>query len=160
MPLFSKNGKTVNGKTRPAPLRAAFDRGPESADDEHSFAEAVVRTARDPLLILNSRLEVEIANEAFYSTFKVNRRESIGRSVFDLDHHHWNIPRLRELLQDILPRHSFFNDFEVTHDFEHIGRRTMLLNARTLKDPSGAAGRILLGIQDVTELLHFQAQMR
>lgn len=124
------------------------------------FAEAIIRTARDPFLILDAGLRVEKANEAFYTTFKVSREESVGRTVFKLDHGHWNIPKLRELLLDILPRHSFFNNFEVTHDFEHIGHRTMLLNARTLSETKGQGGRILLGIQDVTELLHFQAQMR
>ena len=162
MPAEAKNRKPVDGKLRPqGRLPATFEPGRAAVQEEgRDFAEAVVRTARDPLLILNGQLEVEIANDAFYSTFKVNRAESIGRSVFDLDHHHWDIPKLRELLEDILPRHSFFNDFEVTHDFEHIGQRTMLLNARTLKDEAGAAKRILLGIQDVTELLHFQVQMR
>jgi two-component system CheB/CheR fusion protein len=124
------------------------------------FAEAIIRTARDPFLILDANLRVERANEAFYSTFKVSREESLGRTVFELDHGHWDIPKLRELLEDILPRHSFFNAFEVTHDFENIGRRTMLLNARTLSETNGQHARILLGIQDISELLHFQAQMR
>jgi two-component system, chemotaxis family, CheB/CheR fusion protein len=124
------------------------------------FAEAIIRTARDPFLILDADLRVEMANEAFYTTFKVSRAESLGRTVFELDHGHWNIPRLRELLQDILPRKSFFNNFEVTHNFENIGPRTMLLNARTLNETGGQPARILLGIQDVSELLHFQEQLR
>ena len=123
------------------------------------FAEAIIRTARDPFLVLDSNLRVERVNEAFYRTFKVSPQESIGRTVFELDHGHWDIPKLRELLQDILPRHSFFNNFEVTHDFEHIGHRTMLLNARTLSEANGHR-ESSLGIQDITELLHFQAQMR
>jgi PAS domain S-box-containing protein len=128
--------------------------------DARDFAEAIIRTARDPLLILDGSLRVERANEAFYSTFKVSREDSLGRTIFELDHGHWDIPRLRELIEDILPRHSFFNAFEVTHDFEKIGRRTMLLNARTLSEGNRQRGRILLGIQDITELLHFQAELR
>lgn len=124
------------------------------------FAEAIIRTARDPFLILDAHLRVERANEAFYEAFKVSPGESIGRTLFELDHGHWEIPKLRELIEDILPRHSFFNHFEVTHNFEHIGRRTMLLNARTLSETAGQPKRILLGIQDITELLHFQGQMR
>ncbi len=124
------------------------------------FADAIIRTARDPLLILDADLRVERANESFYATFKVSPEESVGRTVFELDHGHWNIPKLRELIEDILPRHSFFNNFEVTHDFENIGVRTMLLNARTLSESAKSPGRILLGIQDVTEQLHFQVQMR
>ncbi|MEX2119868.1 MAG: chemotaxis protein CheB [Pirellulales bacterium] len=124
------------------------------------FAEAIIRTTRDPFLILDAELRVESANEAFYTTFKVSPAESVGRTIFKLDHGRWNIPKLRELLQDILPRHSFFNNFEVTNNFENIGHRTMLLNARTLKETSRQPARILLGIQDVSELLHFQAEMR
>jgi two-component system, chemotaxis family, CheB/CheR fusion protein len=128
--------------------------------EARDLAEAIIHTARDPLMILGADLRVQMANEAFYTTFKVSRAESEGRTVFELDHGHWDIPKLRELIEDILPRHSFFNNYEVTHDFENIGHRTMLLNARTLSETSGQRGRILLGIQDVTELLHFQAEMR
>jgi two-component system CheB/CheR fusion protein len=124
------------------------------------FAESVIRTARDPFLILDAGLRVERASEAFYATFKVSPAESVGRTIFELDHGRWNVPRLRELLEDVLPRHSFFDNFEVTTRFEKIGERTMLLNARTLSETSGQPARILLGIQDISELLHFQAQMR
>jgi two-component system CheB/CheR fusion protein len=127
---------------------------------ERDFAEAIISTARDPLLILDANLRVERANESFYTTFNVTQAESIGRTVFELDHGHWDIPKLRQLLLEIVPRHSFFNNFEVTHDFERIGRRTMLLNARTLGESKGRPARILLGIQDISELLHLQAQMR
>ena len=63
------------------------------------LAEAVIRTARDPFLILDSNLRVQRANEAFYSTFKVSPSESEGRTVFELDHGHWDIPKLRQLLE-------------------------------------------------------------
>jgi two-component system, chemotaxis family, CheB/CheR fusion protein len=124
------------------------------------FAEAIIRTARDPFVILNADLSIERANEAFYDTFKIPRAECVGRNIFELDHGHWNVPKLRELLEDILPRHSFFNNFEVAHNFENLGRRTMLLNARTLSPAPGQPARILLGIQDISELLDFQSRMR
>ncbi|HET9220835.1 MAG TPA: CheR family methyltransferase, partial [Terriglobia bacterium] len=123
------------------------------------FSEAIIRTVRDPLLILNADLRVHMANDAFYKTFHVHREESSGRRVFELGNHQWNIPKLRQLLEEILPRKSFFDDFEVTHEFESIGRRTMLLNARQLTIP-GQPERILLGIQDATETLSFQAAAR
>jgi len=119
------------------------------------IAEAVLATARDPLLILDADLRIQTANEAFYKTFQVSAAESEGCLIFDLGNGQWKIPRLRELLEGILPRNSFFNDFEVTHDFERTGRRTMLLNARRLAGDE-AAQRILLGIQDITEVLQFQ----
>jgi two-component system CheB/CheR fusion protein len=123
------------------------------------YAEAIIRTARDPLVILNADLRVHTANEAFYSTFKLHPAEVQGRLIYALGNHQWDIPRLRQFLEDILPRNSFFNHFEVTHDFESIGRRTMLLNARALRD-HGEGASILVGIQDVTELLQFQAEVR
>ena len=127
---------------------------------ERDFAESILRTATDPFLVLDDALRVERANQAFYTAFKVTPGEVVGRTVFELDHGHWNVPKLRELLNDILPRHSFFNNFEVSTKFEHLGHRTMLLNARCLSETSGQPARILLGIQDITELLHYQAELR
>jgi two-component system CheB/CheR fusion protein len=115
------------------------------------YAEAIIRTTRDPLLILNADLRVRSANEAFYSTFKVSAAESAGSLIYDLGNGQWDIPKLRTLLEEILPQNNFFDNFEVTHDFKSLGCRTMLLNARMLKDSSGESLSILLGIQDVTE---------
>ena len=101
------------------------------------------------------------ANDAFYKTFKVSSAETEGCLIYELTAMaQWNIPRLRELLEDILPRNSFFNDFEVTHEFEQIGRRAMLLNAPELLQGEGKTNLILLGIHDVTEMLQFQAELR
>jgi two-component system CheB/CheR fusion protein len=127
--------------------------------ESRDYAEAIVRTTRDPLLILNADLRVHAANEAFYTVFKISSAECEGRLIYELCNRQWDIPRLRELLENILPRNSFFNDFEVRLDVENIGQRTMLINARRLSGASQPA-RILLGIQDVTELLRFQAEMR
>jgi two-component system, chemotaxis family, CheB/CheR fusion protein len=114
------------------------------------YAEATFRTARDPLVVLRSDLRVEKANEAFYRTFKVTPQETENVLIYELDHGQWAIPKLRELLEEIVPRNSIFNDFEVAHDFERIGHRSMLLNARRLDSASGAPERILLGIEDIT----------
>ncbi|MGZ5565586.1 MAG: PAS domain S-box protein [Limisphaerales bacterium] len=126
----------------------------------HDDAEDIVRSAHNPVLILDAAMNVEKANEAFYKTFRVSPAEIIGRPVFELGHTQWNIPRLRELLGDVLPRHSFFDNFEVTHHFDGLGERTMLLNGRTLASSNGKPGKVLLEIQDVSQMLHFQAQMR
>jgi two-component system CheB/CheR fusion protein len=123
------------------------------------YAANTIKTVRDSLLMLDADLRVQHANEAFYKTFQVSPAESEGRLFFDLGNGQWKIPRLRQLLEGILPRNSFFNDYEVTHDFERVGRRTMLLNARKLAG-EGAAQRILVGIHDITEILQFQAATR
>jgi PAS domain S-box-containing protein len=125
----------------------------------HEFAEAIVRSVRDPLLILSADLRVRAANEAFYSTFKVSKAETEGRLMFDLGNREWNVSRLPQLLADVLPRNSSFDGFEVTRNFERLGRRTMLVNARALQQ-HGEDAAILVGIQDVTELLQFQAEVR
>ena len=93
-----------------------------------------------------------MANAAFYETFKLRANETEGRSFYELSNGQWNIPGLRELLGNILPKNNLFNDFEVSLDFEHIGRRTLLLNARSLRiSEEDLPNRILLAIDDITE---------
>jgi PAS domain S-box-containing protein len=115
------------------------------------YAEAIVRTARDPMIVLRQDLRVDTANQAFYKTFKTTPDQAEGASIYELGNRQWNIPQLRMFLEEILPRNSFFNDFEVTHDFPQLGRRTMLLNGRTLDQQPGTPALILLTIEDVTE---------
>ncbi len=117
--------------------------------EARDYAESILRTTPDPLLVLDAELRVETANEAFYNTFQINPDEAIGRRVYELGNGQWNIPRLRELLEEVLPEASVFHNFEVTHVFEEIGLRNMLLNARTLADAGNK--HILVGIRDVTE---------
>ena len=115
------------------------------------YAEATLRTASVPLIVLRADLRVNTANEAFYKSFQVAPAETEGALIYDLGNRQWNIPRLRELLEEILPKNNFFNDFEITHEFETIGRRTMLLNARRMENESGQPLRIVLAIEDITE---------
>src|SRR2546422_4198769 len=70
--------------------------------------------------------------------------------VYDLGNGQWNIPRLRQLLEEILPQSRVIHDFEVTHDFEQIGLCTMLLNARRLESEPAAPKQILLSVEDMT----------
>ena len=115
------------------------------------FAEAIVETVREPLVILNQNLQVVKVNKTFYETFQVAREDTEGRLIYDLGTGQWNIPKLRELLESILPAHSTFRDFEVTHEFERVGRKVMLLNASEIFNPNAQARMILLAIEDVTD---------
>jgi PAS domain S-box-containing protein len=124
------------------------------------YAESIIRTARDPIMVLGAGLRVVSVSEAFLQTFKLAQSETEGRLVYEVGNGEWNIPRLRELLEEILPRNRFFNNFEVTHDFESIGQRTMLLNARTLRESSGQPAKILLGIEDITERKQTEEALR
>ncbi|MBZ5727396.1 MAG: PAS domain-containing protein [Acidobacteriia bacterium] len=115
------------------------------------FAEAIVETVREPLVILNQNLQVMKANRTFYATFQVVPEETEGRLIYDLGDGQWNIPKLRELLENILPTRSTFRDFEVTYEFENVGRKVMLLNASEIFNPNEQARTILLAIEDVTD---------
>ncbi|HEY0728932.1 MAG TPA: response regulator [Pyrinomonadaceae bacterium] len=110
-----------------------------------------MRTSPIPLLILQSDLRVVSGNEAFYEVFEIEPEEAKGRSVYELANGEWNIPRLRELLENILPHEHWFHGFEITHTFENIGERTLLLNARRMEVEAGALERIVLAIDDVTD---------
>ena len=115
------------------------------------FAEAIVETVREPLVILNQNLQVLKANKTFYETFQSSQHETEGRLIYDLGNGQWNIPKLRELLENILPAHSTFRDFEVTHEFDRVGRKVMLLNASEIFNPHAQARTILLAIEDATD---------
>ncbi|MDG3008334.1 hybrid sensor histidine kinase/response regulator [Paludisphaera mucosa] len=119
-------------------------------DTARNFAESIISTVREPLLVLNADLHVKSANRSFYETFRVAPSETEGRFIYDLGDGQWDIPALRTLLEEVIPRDSTFNDFEVEHDFEDVGRKTMLLNARRFP-PEGKWDLILLAIADVTE---------
>ena len=115
------------------------------------FAESIVDTVRGPILILDGHLKIHFANRAFYHTFQVTPDETEGQLIYELGNGQWDIPSLRTLLEDIIPERSVFNDFELTHEFQRIGRKVMLLNARMLR--SGDTTKyIVLAIQDVTEI--------
>src|SRR5690348_13179878 len=97
--------------------------------DTRDYAEAVIE-AVPPLLVLDEKLCVQTANKTFCKSFKISARQTVGRLVYELGNGQWNIPELRKLLENVLPRKKVFKDFEVTHEFESIGRRTMLLSGR------------------------------
>ena len=135
-------------------LRAANDELSKASSilrTSGEFTSAIVESMRHSLLVLDSKLRVESANQAFCDDFHVTSQDSIGQLVYEMGNGEWNIPELRRLLENILPNHSVFDDFEVTHTFRHIGTRTMLLNARSLKGGDAGPGRIVLVIADVTD---------
>lgn len=118
-------------------------------DDIQNYAQNIVDTVREPLLILDATLRVRSANRAFYQTFHVSPAETEGRLIYELGNGQWDIPDLRTLLEDIVPKSSVFDDFELEHTFPDIGRRVMLLNARKLQ--AGKHGELLvLAMEDVT----------
>ena len=105
----------------------------------------------EPLLVLDSGLKVILASHSFYGIFKVKPEDTVGRLIYDLGNKQWDIPRLRELLETILPEKTTFDNYEVEHDFTTIGKRIMLLNARQIEQGLGKERNILLAIEDITE---------
>jgi two-component system CheB/CheR fusion protein len=118
-------------------------------DQTREYADTIVESAREPILVLDANLQVTAANPAFYRAFEVSPEETEGRLIFELGNGQWNIPRLRQLLEEVVPRNSRVDDFAMSHNFAGLGQRDMLLNARRVELQPGSAF-ILLSIEDVT----------
>jgi two-component system cell cycle sensor histidine kinase PleC len=129
----------------------------KSADEASEFAESVINTVREPLISLDQDLRVVSVSRSFYEFFKVKPEETMGQLIYDLGNKQWNIPKLRELLETILPQKTTFNNYEVEHNFAGIGRRIMLLNARQIERGLGKERIILLAIEDITERKEIEA---
>jgi two-component sensor histidine kinase len=118
---------------------------------EHVQAQSIVDTVREPLLVLDRDLRVVAASRSFYETFRVERDETVGQLLYELGSGQWDIPDLRRLLEDVIPRSRAVEGYEVEHAFPDLGRRTMLLSARRLFHPDNTGTTLLLAIEDVTE---------
>ena len=127
-----------------------YDRN-EQLNLSRLYAESIVTTIREPLLILTSDLHIRGCNHSFYIKFRTTEEETEGRFLFDLGNKQWNIPALRLMLEKMLPEKSSITDFEVRHHFPDLGERVMLLNASRILRDSGEEQLILLAIEDVTE---------
>jgi hypothetical protein len=134
------------------------------ADELWSFAwtyiKTVVDTLREPFLILDKDLRVLSANRTFYAFFKVEQKATEGKLVYDLGDGQWNIPKLKILLEDILPKNTFFADFHVEHDFPTIGKKIMLLNARRVHTADEETPIMLLAMEDITRQKQLEDQLR
>ena len=132
----------------------------DAVDEARIYAEAIVETIRQPLLILDGTLRVKSANRSFFDTFQVDEQESVGNLVYELGNGQWDIPLLRTVLDDVLLKDVPITNFEVKHDFRDIGHRNMLLNARMLARKDGREALILLAIEDITERRRSETALR
>lgn len=119
--------------------------------DACALAQAIVDTVREPVLVLDKDLRVIAASRSFYSAFKVRPENTQGRHLYALGDGQWDIPKLRELLETIIPEHCVMQGYEVEHVFPDLGKRTICLNARQVFYEGGAGTTILLGMEDVTD---------
>jgi hypothetical protein len=112
------------------------------------------------MLVLDTNLCVVSASRAFLSTFRVTPEATEGRLIYELGNGQWDIPALRRLLEEVVPRETEFNGYRVEHDFPGLGRRVMLLNARKLWRPGNHTEMLLLAIEDVTERSDAEDRLR
>ncbi len=122
--------------------------------------EEIVETIREPLIVLDSDLRVLSANRSFYDSFNVTPEETTGNLIYDLGNRQWDIPRLRTLLEDILPKNNKFDDYEVEHIFSGVGHKIMLLNARRIIHKEIGSQMILLAIEDITERRRIENELK
>ena len=118
--------------------------------EARDYADAIIETVREPLIVLNKDLQVVTANQAYYKSFRVTPDSVENKVLYELQNGRWNIPLLRSLLEDILEKNSFFNDFVVDNETSDIGRRIMLLNARRVVREGSETPLILLAVEDIT----------
>jgi len=123
----------------------------------HVQSQGIVDTLQEPLIVLDRSFCVVNANPAFLRTFEAKRDDVLGQNLFQLGNGQWDIRELRELLADVVPKARAVVDYQVTHDFPEIGRRTMLLTARRLQHPDENSTEMLLVFEDVTNQHHEDA---
>jgi two-component system CheB/CheR fusion protein len=116
-----------------------------------AYAQSIVDTVREPMLVLDRTLHIRTASRAFFDLFGVSREDTEGHFIYDVGNGQWNIPALRTLLESVLQDSKEFQDFEVTHDFPQLGRRVMLINARKIWTKENHSLLVLMAIEDVTE---------
>ena len=117
------------------------------------YAEAIVETVRDPLLVLGGDLRVKSANAAFYGLFRVAERDTTGRLVYELGSGQWDLPKLRLLLEEMLPEQGQINEFLVEIPVAQLGLRHLCLNARRIESEDKRPELILIALEDITDRL-------
>ena len=122
------------------------------AEAARILAEGIVNTVVEPLLVLDSSLQVVSASRTFYAHFRVKAQDTVGRKIYALGNGQWDIPALRQLLENILPREEAMQGYVVEHDFPDLGRRRMVLNARRIATASGNTDLILLAMVEIVSL--------
>jgi len=147
-----KKTKTI----KPASYEHFFER---SWEESWTYIKTIVDVVREPVLILDKDFRVLTANNPFYHIFQVEPKDTENKIVYKLGNGQWDIPDLKKLLEDILPKNTFFKGFEVSHNFPSIGHKVMILNARQIHfKKNDAAAKvfpsiILLAIEDITEMM-------
>ena len=131
----------------------------EQVTEARDYAESMIATMHEPLIILDKNLRVKTVNQSFYKTFQLKEEQTLGVLLYDLGNKQWNIPRLRELLEGVIPQNSHFQNFELTHHFPVLGEKTMLLNASRLNQKSQGEQLILMAMFDITDQKRIEKEL-
>jgi two-component system, chemotaxis family, CheB/CheR fusion protein len=127
----------------------------ELLSEASEYAQTIIATIHEPMLVLDETLNVKSANKSFYKKFLVTQDETENKPLFKLGNSQWNIPRLRKLLNTLISKNTSFENFEVTHTFPELGEKIMLLNASRIIQKTHREKLILLAIEDITERTHY-----
>jgi len=125
-----------------------------------TYIQTVVDTLREPFLILDENLQIKSANKTFYAFFQSVPEETEGKRVYDLGNGQWSAPKLRILLEDIVPKNTHFEDFKVEHNFPRIGYKIMILNARRVYTAGEERPIMLLAMEDTTRQMQLEDQLK
>jgi two-component system, chemotaxis family, CheB/CheR fusion protein len=136
-----------------------FDRN-EQLNLSRIYAESIVATIREPLIILDTKMLVKTANKSYYDKFKITEEETEGKLFYDLQNGQWNIPELRKALDKILVDQKKIADFEIKRGFGFLGERIMLLNASRIYRKDDTEQLVLLAIEDITETKKLEAELQ
>ncbi|MEQ8666221.1 MAG: diguanylate cyclase [Rhodospirillales bacterium] len=137
-------------------MQSRYASGTQALD----LAQGILDTLREPFIVLDGDLRVEMASRSFYRTFQVSRSETEGRIIFELGNGQWDIPELRQLLQHVIPGGTTIEAYEVEHEFPAIGFKTLLLNAREVATRTTDAKSILLAMEDITARKNAERELR
>lgn len=138
-------------RTQKAQMEKRIEERTAELREKEAFLTSIIETVREGLLVLDPNFNVVSANYHFLRSFKVSMEETVGKHLYELGNNQWDIPKLRDLLVKILPTNNPVVDFEVEHDFPHIGRKLMLLNAYRIELEGQFKDQILLAIEDITD---------
>ncbi len=151
-PFLREERNLINSIARQVGLALEQKTAERIIQEAREYAENIVETVREPLIVLDADLRVVTANRSFYETFHVAEEATENELLYEMGNRQWDIPKLRELLEEILPTNTVVTDYEVELEFEDIGERMMMLNARRIYREANKTQLVLLAMEDITEL--------
>lgn len=129
-------------------------------EDLYNYYEEILSTFQEPMLVLNSSMQIKTANKAFYHNFQINENNCIGISLFKISNNQWDIPELRKMLDEVLPKNIQIKNFEIALDFPNLGLKKLLLNAHRILKKSNNEELIVLTILDLTEVRKLEIELQ